>query len=109
MNGVTVVKKVWGGRANLAEYKADGSAGPIELLSLRWFNPATREWNLDFATANVGTLGVPCVGEFKNGRGDFYDYEPINGRSVLVRLSIWGITADMAQSEQSFSDNGGKT
>jgi hypothetical protein len=109
LDGSTVVKKVWGGRANLAEYKADGPAGPIELLSLRWFNPATHEWNLDFATPNVGTLGIPCVGEFKNGRGDFYDYELIGGRSVLVRFSIWKITEETAQSEQAFSADGGKT
>ena len=109
MDGVSVVKKVWGGRANLVEYKADGSAGHVELLGLRWFNPATHEWNLDFAAPNVGTLGVPGVGQFKNGRGDFYDYELADGRSVLVRFSIWKITQDTAQSEQAFSDDGGKT
>ena len=109
MDGGTVVKKVWDGRANLAEYAADGPAGHIELLSLRWFNPKTHEWNLDFATPSVGALGVAAVGEFKNGRGDFYDYEPINGTFVLVRFSIWKITADTAQSEQAFSADGGKT
>jgi hypothetical protein len=109
LDGVSVVKKVWGGRANLAEYKADGPAGHVELLALRWFNPATHEWNLDFATPNVGTLGVPGVGQFKDGRGDFYDYELVNGRSVLVRFSIWKITQDTAQSEQAFSDDGGKS
>jgi hypothetical protein len=109
MDGVSLVKKVWGGRANLAEYKADGPAGHVELLALRWFNPATHEWNIDFATPNVGTLGIPGVGTFKNGRGDFYDYELIDGRSVLVRFSMWKITSDTAQSEQAFSDDGGKT
>ena len=109
MDGTTVVKKVWNGRANLAEYKADGSAGHIELMALRWFNPTTHEWNIDFATPNVGTLGIPGIGAFKHGRADFYDYELINGRSVLVRFSIWGITPDTAQSEQAFSGDGGKT
>ena len=109
MDGVSVVKKVWGGRANLAEYKADGPAGHVELMALRWFNPGTHEWNIDFATPNVGTLGVPGVGGFKSGRGDFYDYELIDGRSVLVRFSIWRITADTAQSEQAFSEDGGRT
>ncbi len=109
MDGVSVVKKVWDGRANLAEYKADGPSGHIELMALRWFNPTTHEWNIDFATPNVGMLGaVPGVGEFKNGRGDFYDYEPINGKSVLVRFSISSITPDTAQSEQAFSEDGGK-
>lgn len=109
MDGTTVVKKVWGGKANLAEYKADGPAGHVELLSLRWFNPTKHEWNLDFATPNVGTLGIPGVGGFKDGRGDFYDYEEINGRSVLVRFSIWKTSQDTAQSEQAFSEDGGKT
>jgi hypothetical protein len=109
MDGVTVVGTIWDGRANLAEYKADGPSGPIQLLSLRWYNPATHEWSLDFATPNVGTLGIPGVGAFRNGRADFYDQEPFNGKSILVRFSIWGITSDTAQSEQAFSDDGGKT
>jgi hypothetical protein len=109
MDGVTVVTKVWGGRANLAEFKADGPAGHLELLALRTYNATARQWNLNFATPKVGMLGVPGVGEFKNGRGDFYDQEPINGKAVLVRFSIWGITPDTAQSEQAFSDDGGKS
>jgi hypothetical protein len=109
MDGVSVVTKVWDGRANLAEYKADGSSGHIELMALRWFNPTAHEWNIDFATPNVGTLGNPGVGKFRNGRGDFYDFEPINGKSVLVRFSIWSVTPDTAQSEQAFSQDGGKT
>jgi hypothetical protein len=109
MDGVTIVKKIWGGRANLAEFKADGPAGRIELLSLRWYNPSAHQWYLDFATPNVGTLGIPGVGEFRQGRGDFYDQETIGGKSILVRFSIWGITANTAQSEQAFSDDGGKT
>jgi hypothetical protein len=109
MDGNTVVTKVWGGRANLAEYDADGAGGHVTLLALRWFNSATHEWNINFATPRVGTLGVPGVGAFKDGRVDFYDYEPIGGRSVLVRFSMWKITDDAAQSEQAFSDDGGKT
>ncbi len=109
MDGVTVVKRVWGGRANLAEYKVEGSAGKVELMALRWYSPVAHQWNLDFATPEIGVLGIPGVGEFKNGRVDFYDQEPINGRSVLVRFSIWKVTPDIAQSEQAFSGDGGKT
>ena len=109
MDGVTVVHRIWGGQANLAEYQADGPAGRVELLSLRWYNPSAHQWNLDFATPNIGTLGIPNVGEFTNGRGDFYDQEPINGRAVLVRFSIWEVDHDTARSEQAFSADGGKT
>jgi hypothetical protein len=109
MDGESMVRKVWGGRACLAEYQAEGSAGKVEILALHWYNPVAHQWNVNFATTGVGTLGVPAVGEFKDGRGDFYDQEAINGRAVLVRFSIWSITADTAQSEQAFSDDGGKT
>jgi hypothetical protein len=108
LNGHTIVRRVWAGRANLAEYKADGPAGPVQLLAQRWFNPDTHEWNLDFATSTVGVLGMPRVGQFKNGRRDFFDQEHINGRYVWVRFSIWKISNDSAQSEQAFSEDGGK-
>ena len=37
--GISVVRKVWNGRANLVELVADGSAGHFEGLSLRLYNP----------------------------------------------------------------------
>jgi len=109
MDGVTVVSKVWDGRANLAEYKAEGPAGHVELLAMRLYNPKTKQWNINFATPSGGALGVPATGEFKNGRADFYDQEKIGDKQVLVRFSIWGISRDTAQSEQAFSTDGGKT
>jgi len=109
LEGVTVVAPVWAGRANLAEYKGSGPGGSVELLSLRWYNPLSHQWYLDFATPKGGALGTPNVGEFRNGRGDFYDVESIGDRTILLRFSIWRIDDDHAQSEQAFSDNGGKT
>lgn len=109
MDGITVVSKVWDGRANLAEYKADGPAGHVELMALRYYNPAAKQWALVFATPGRGTLSVPCIGEFRDGRGVFYDQEEFDGKYILVRFSIWKISAETAQSEQAFSDDGGKT
>ncbi|HKQ15640.1 MAG TPA: hypothetical protein VJT80_19540 [Steroidobacteraceae bacterium] len=109
LDGRTIVNAVWGGRANLAEYEAQGPGGHIELLALRLYNPTSRQWSIYFATPGVGTLSIPAVGEFRNGRVDFYDQEPINEKAVLVRFSLWGITQDTARSEQAFSADGGKT
>jgi hypothetical protein len=108
-DGIATVRKLWNGRANLAELNVDGPAGPSQSLGLRTYNPATGEWYLNFANAKVGTLGIPGVGTFKNGRIDFYDQESINDRFVWVRFSIWNDVPGKAQSEQAFSDDGGKT
>lgn len=109
MDGGSVVTQIWGGRANLVEFKGEGPNGPIELLSLRTYNPQTHQWSVNFATPGGGQLGVPAIGAFRNGRGDFYDQEPFNGRMILVRFSVWPIGPNRMQSEQAFSDDGGKT
>jgi hypothetical protein len=109
LEGVTVVRKVWDGRANLAELEADGPAGHLEVLSLRLYNPESRQWSLNAANSRGGALGEPTIGEFKNGRGEFFDRETFNGRTILVR-NVWSaITPNSCRFEQSFSDDGGKT
>ena len=107
--GTSVVRKVWNGRANLVELVADGPAGHFEGLNLRLYNPQSRQWSLNFAGSSGGTLSQPTIGEFKNGRGEFYDQEMFNGRAILVRFVISDITPTSCRFEQSFSDDGGKT
>jgi len=106
-DGTTVVHKIWDGRANLVELEVDGSAH-IEALNLRLYNPETHKWSLNFASSKGGVLGTPTIGEFKNGRGEFYDQEDFNGRPVLVRFIISDIKPESCKFEQSFSTDGGK-
>jgi hypothetical protein len=111
-DGTSVTRKVWGGRANLEEFETDSpGGGHIEGLTLRLYDPQTHQWSLYWATSKSGTIGPPTIGQFKDGRGEFYDTEPSgpNGRSVLVRF-LWSKTeTDSPHFEQSFSDDGGKT
>jgi hypothetical protein len=108
-DGTTVVRKIWDGRANMVELVADGPQGHFEGLNLRLYRPQSRQWSLNFANSNDGILGQPTVGEFNNGRGEFYDQETLNGRAILVRFVISDITANSCRFEQSFSADGGKT
>jgi hypothetical protein len=107
--GITVVRKVWNGRANLVELSADGPAGHFEGLSLRLYNPKSRQWSLNFASINGGVMTPPTIGEFKNGRGEFFNQETYNGRAIFVRFIISDITPNSCRFEQAFSADGGKT
>ena len=109
MNGITTVRKVWGGRANLVELDADGPSGHFHGLSLRLYNPETRKWSLNFASARDGTLTTPAIGEFRNGRGEFYNHETLGGKAILVRFVISDITPTSCRFEQAFSADEGKT
>lgn len=108
-NGTSVVRKVWSGAANLGELELAGSAGRIEGLSLRLYNPATGEWKISFSNARDGALGPAMAGGFKNGRGEFYDQETLNDRSIFVRFIFSDITPTTFKLEQAFSDDGGKS
>jgi hypothetical protein len=107
--GTTVVSTVLDGRANLVELKVAGPAGRLEGLSLRLYQPEARKWSLNFANVNDGRLTTPSIGEFKDGRGEFYNDETYNGRPIRVRFVITKVTEDQYRFEQSFSPDGGKT
>jgi hypothetical protein len=109
LNGTVTTHKVWGGRALLEEVEADGPDGHFEDLGLFLYNPGTHQWSMFFATGNDGVMGTPMFGEFKDGRGEFYDEEDVNGRSILARFVWLDIKPDSHRVEQSFSDDGGKT
>jgi len=106
--GTDVVRKIWDG-ANVGEIRADGAAGHLELFTLRLYNPQTREWSIYFTNSASGALSPPAVGAFKNGRGEFYDQETYDGRTILLRFSVSEITANSCRFEQAFSSDGGRS
>lgn len=109
-DGTSVTRKVWDGRANLEEFETDGAAGHIEGLTLRLYSPQSHQWSIFWANSKDGNLGIPpMTGQFKNGRGEFYDQEVFEGRAIYVRFVWSDITANSAHFEQSFSADGGKT
>lgn len=110
MEGRSKAYELWNGRANLTELESDGADGHLELLALRLYNPQAHQWNLTFATSKVGVLGLPALaGGFKDGRGEFYDQELFNDKAIWVRFTVFPINQGAMQSEQAFSDDGGKT
>jgi hypothetical protein len=107
--GTTAVRKVWNGRANLVELVADGPAGHFEGVNLRLYNPQSHQWSLNWANSSDGTMNQPMIGEFKNGRGEFFDQETFNGRAIFARNRFSDITPESSRFEQAFSIDGGRT
>jgi hypothetical protein len=109
-DGTSVTRKVWNGRAQLNEFESDSpAAGHIEGLTLRLYDPQSHQWSLYWANSKGGPMDPPQVGEFKNGRGEFYAMDTLNGKSIFVRF-VWSNTnTGTPHFEQSFSEDGGKT
>jgi hypothetical protein len=107
--GASVARKLWGGAGNVDEYEADSPSGRIQGMTVRLYNPKSQQWSIYWANSANGVLDTPMIGGFKDGRGEFYDQEFFEGKSIYVRF-IWSdITPSSARWEQAFSADGGKT
>ena len=109
LEGTGACFKIWDGRAQMDTLEVDGSAGHIEGLTLRTYNPQSHQWRLYWANSRTGVMDPPQVGQFKNGRGEFFAQDTVNGKTILVRYVWTDMTTNSPHFEQSFSDDGGKT
>jgi hypothetical protein len=109
LEGTSVVRRVWDGRGNLGELEVGNAARHIEGLSLRVYNPQSRQWSIYWASSRDGAVGPPMIGGFKDGRGEFFDQETFEGKAIFVRFIFSDITATSFRLEQAFSNDGGKT
>lgn len=108
--GISNVVAVMSGQANLVELDVAGAAGRIRGVSLRLYEPRTRQWTLNFAGMGDGRLTPPMRGGFDaRGRGLFFGEDEVDGRKVRVRFAIEPRGRDTARFVQSFSADDGAT
>ena len=111
LDGTSVVRKIWDGRANAGELEVGNAKTHLEGLTLRLYNPATQQWNISWANSKDGAISAaPMFGQFNNnGRGEFYGTDTANGATVFARFVFSDLTPTSFTLEQSFSSDGGKT
>jgi len=106
---VSVVRKMLGGLGNFDEVTMQRATGEVRGVTVRLFNPETRQWSIYWADSVGATLGAPMVGEFKDGLGVFYDCEAFEGKRIFSRFLWSHDSQDTARWEQAFSPDGGTT
>jgi hypothetical protein len=53
------------------------------------YNPQSHQWRLYWANSKNGINGImdpPQIGEFKNGRSEFFAQGTLSGRAILIRF-----------------------
>ncbi|SOD57164.1 hypothetical protein [Pseudoxanthomonas wuyuanensis] len=99
-------RPILGGLGNLDEFST-GWGGGFLGMTLRLFDPRTRQWSIYWASNRDGVLEPPVVGAFRDGIGTFYGRDRHQGQPVLTRF-IWDdISADSAHWQQALSVDGG--
>lgn len=101
------------GLGNIDDFVTDwGRPGASEAfigMTLRLFNPETRQWSLYWAGNHDGVLEPPVVGRFENGVGTFTGTLQHEGRPVLARFTWDQISANAAHWQQAFSTDDGQS
>lgn len=108
--GTSVVKPILDGRSNTVELSVKNAKGAIEGVSLRLYNPQSRQWSLNYATVKGGTMTAPVFGGFDGkGRGHFHGQDSLDGRNIWVRFDIIPVSPREARFEQYYSADGGQS
>ena len=108
--GRQTVQKILGGRANMDEFTLHLPSGPRFGFTLRLYDPKTRVWSIyGLSSSDPTVMSVPTIGGFKNGRGEFFDYEVFQGRAIFVRFTWTHSGTESCHWEQAFSIDAGKT
>jgi hypothetical protein len=106
-DGTETFQKIWDG-ALLELSKVASATAPVGMM-LYTYNPQGHQWYVYFAASKDGKVGLPNVGEFRNGRGEFIVQDTLNGKSLLNRY-VWSqIASSSPHFEESWSSDGGRT
>lgn len=108
-HSVSVARKILGGLGHMDEVRLETPAGPVLGLTLRLFDPQTRQWSIYWTTDKHSVLDEPMIGRFEHGRGLFYDREVFDGQVIISRFIWTSSGADSCRWEQAFSPDGGNT
>jgi hypothetical protein len=112
LDGTVVCRQVFDGRAEVEEFNVESADKKMHIqgLATRFYNPTSHQWSIWWANAKDGAMyPPPVIGEFKKGRGEFYDQDVVNGRAVFTRFVWTATTTSSPHFEQSISTDGGKS
>lgn len=107
--GTTVDRSILGGLGNIGEATVNRVSGPRDLISVRLFNPQSRQWSVYFANSLSGAFSIPMFGKFTQERGEFYAHETLEELPIVSRCIYSDITTTSCRWEQAFSADEGRT
>jgi hypothetical protein len=98
-------QRLFGGAANLDEITFPSKG--FTALTLRLYEPESREWSLNWVNGRDGRLTPPVTGRFgADGRGEFHGEDLHDGGRIRCRFIWSNITPTSARWEQAYSTDG---
>ena len=109
-DAIAIERPIWGGKGIVEEWDGTSPKRRIQGLGVRLYDPAAQHWSIWWADRSVGQVFTPpVVGTFKDGRGEFYSDQTLDGKPNRTRIVWTKLSRDALRWEQAYSIDGGKT
>ena len=108
--GTVACGKILGGMGNSDENYLELPGDPYYAMTVRTFDPESREWSIWWLDGrNPGVLGPPVKGHFVDSMGTFVADDNFEGTPIKVRFR-WEVgDGRVPRWEQAFSNDGGNS
>lgn len=96
------------GSGNVDDSLLELPGGTYRALSMRTFDPATKQWAIWWVDGRrPHSLEPPVFGSFAEGVGEFYGDDQLRGQPIRVRYRWTNVDTPNPRWEQAFSPDGG--
>ena len=103
-DGTSTMRLVLGGTGNVEDNELFVATGAYRALALRAYEARLDRWAIWWLDGrSPGTVGVPVIGSFVNGVGEFLADDEENGRAVRLRFLWLDTQTDVPRWEQAMS------
>ena len=90
MRGTKVARPIWNGKGWIEEIGADGPNSHWQGATIFLYDPAAHQWSQNYVDSSDGRMEPPSIGEYRDGKLEFYSQESVDGRAMLLR-GTWTI------------------
>ena len=109
MRGKKVARPIWNGKGWIEEIEAGAGDSHWQGATIFLYDPAAHQWSQNYVDSTEGRMEAPSIGEYRDGKLEFYSQETVDGRAMLLR-GTWTIqNKDLHTYEIARSNDGGRT
>lgn len=90
MHGTKVARPIWNGKGWIEEIRADGPNSHWQGATIFLYDPTAHQWSQNYVNSSEGRMEPPSIGEYRDGKLEFYSQEFVDDRAMLLR-GTWTI------------------
>jgi hypothetical protein len=109
MRGTKVARPIWNGKGWIEEIGADGPGTHWQGATIFLYDPTAHQWSQNYVDSSDGKMEAPSIGEYRDGKLEFYSQESVDGRAMLIRGTWTILSKDLHTYVIDRSNDGGRS